>query len=131
MWLNDFEFDVNLNSILTAFEATFSYHSIMAFFSNFRDFRDFRVFAIGLKMKTQKSRKIFIFWIYKAQMDVSLFFDHYFNFLSVKTKTKKNGLSLIKPHSQKIFKPKHLLVHWQVGRIILSLMFFQQHCNCF
>ena len=27
------------------------------------------------------------FWIYKAQMNAGLFFDHYFKFLSVKTDT--------------------------------------------
>ena len=65
--------------------------------------------SIDFKTKTRKSRKIFIFWIYKAQMNVGLFFHHYFNFLSVKTDTQKNGPSLIKPKSQKIFKPKYLL----------------------
>ena len=45
--------------------------------------------GVGFKTKNRKSRKIFIFFIYKAQMNVSLFFDHYFNFLSVKTDTQK------------------------------------------
>ena len=48
---------------------------------------EFSLLGIRLKIKTQKSWKIFIFWIYKAQMNVGLFFDHYFNFLSVKTDT--------------------------------------------
>ena len=52
---------------------------------------EFSPLGIGFKTKNRKSRKIFIFWIYKAQMNVGLFFDHYFNFLSVKTDTHKNG----------------------------------------
>ena len=46
--------------------------------------------GIGFKTKNRKSRKIFIFWFYKAQMNGDLLFDHYFNFLSVKTVTQKN-----------------------------------------
>ena len=72
MWLNDFEFDVNLNSILTVFEATFSYHSIMVFFSNFRDLR---VFPFGYTAQNENPEitENIYFWIYKAQMDVGLF----------------------------------------------------------
>ena len=40
-------------------------------------------------MKNQKSQTIFTFLIYKAQMNVGLFFDHYFNVLSGKTDTHK------------------------------------------
>ena len=47
-------------------------------------------------MKNRKSRKVFIFWIYKAQMNVGL--TH-----------KKNGPSLIEPNGQKVFKPRYLL----------------------
>ena len=50
---------------------------------------EFSPSGVGFKTKNWKSRKIFIFWIYNAQMNVSLFFDHYFNFLSVKTDTQK------------------------------------------
>ena len=50
---------------------------------------EFSPSGVGFKTKNRKSRKIFIFFIYKAQMNVSLFFDHYFNFLSVKTDTQK------------------------------------------
>ena len=45
--------------------------------------------GIGFTTKNQKSQSIFIFWIYKAQMNVGLFFDHYFNVLSGKTDTHK------------------------------------------
>ena len=53
--------------------------------------------GIGFKTKNQKSQKIFIFWIYKAQMNRGLFLDHYFNYLSVKTDTHKKQASFIKP----------------------------------
>ena len=43
--------------------------------------------GIGLKTKSRKPRKIF--WIY--QMHVHLFFNHYFNFLSVQTKVNRNN----------------------------------------
>ena len=49
---------------------------------------EFSPFGLGFKKKTQKSLKIFSFWIYKVQMNVGLFFDHHFNFLSVKTDTQ-------------------------------------------
>ena len=50
---------------------------------------EFSIWDIGLKTKTQNWRKIFIVSIHKAQMDVGLFFGHYFDFLSVKTETQK------------------------------------------
>ena len=49
---------------------------------------EFSPFGVGFKTKTQKSLKIFSFGIYKVQMNVGLFFDHHFNFLSVKTDTQ-------------------------------------------
>ena len=33
---------------------------------------EFLPLGIGVKMKNRKSRKVFIFWIYKAQMNVGL-----------------------------------------------------------
>ena len=53
---------------------------------------NFQFLPLGIvfKTKNRKSQKIFIFWIYKAQMNGGLFFDHYFNFLSVKTDTQKS-----------------------------------------
>ena len=44
------------------------------------------------------------FWVYKAQMNMDLFFDHYFNFLSVKT--NKKGIKIIYPQGSKTFKPQ-------------------------
>ena len=53
---------------------------------------EFSPLGIGFKTKNRKSQKIFIFWIYKAQMNGGLFFYHYFNYLGVKTDThKKTG----------------------------------------
>ena len=59
---------------------------------------EFSLLGIRLKTKTWKSWKIFIFWIYKAQMNVGVFFDHYFNFWVLKlthththTHTHKTG----------------------------------------
>ena len=46
--------------------------------------------TIGLKTKARKSQKVNIFGVYEAQMHVSLFFDHDFNFLGVKANMKEN-----------------------------------------
>ena len=87
---------------------------------------EFSPLGIGFKTKNRKSRKIFFFRFIKLKW-MWLFFHHYFNFLSVKTDTHKNGPSLIKPKGQKTFKPKYLLYGW----MILSLMSFEHHFNCF
>ena len=55
------------------------------------------------------------FWVYKVQMHMNLFFDHYFNFLSAKTKTNKNELNLINLDGLEAFKrqtPGTLLEIW-------------------
>ena len=44
------------------------------------------------------------FWLYKIQMHMDLFFDHYFNFLSAKTKTNKKLLNLINLDGLKSFE---------------------------
>ena len=59
---------------------------------------------IGFKTKNRKSRKIFIFWIYKVLMNGSLLFYHYFNFLSAKPKINKNVLNLINLDGLEAFK---------------------------
>ena len=46
--------------------------------------------AIVLKTKARKSQKVNIFGVYEAQMHVSLFFDHDFNFLGVNANMKEN-----------------------------------------
>ena len=67
----------------------------MTFLLNFRDF-GFSFMGVGLKMKTQKSQNIFIFWIHQAQMHVDLFFEHYFNSLSIRTNRTKRDSKAVK-----------------------------------
>ena len=86
IWLNRIEIFVIWRT--TAFQATLSYFSIMAFLQNFCDFRVF-VFRYRAQNENPEITENVYFWIYKVQMDVNLCFDHYFNFLSVKTETNK------------------------------------------
>ena len=65
---------------------------------------DFSVLGIGLKTKTQKSRKIFIFQVYNSNIHVDLLSDHYFYYLSVKTHVNKNGVNSIYPEGSKALK---------------------------
>ena len=44
-------------------------------------------------------------------MHVDLFFNHYFNFLNVKTDINKNGLNLINPEESKALK-RHIPATW-------------------
>ena len=66
----------------------------MAFLQNFRDFRVF-VFRYRAQNENPEITDNLYFWVYKVQMNVDLFFDHYFNFLSTKTKIYKNKFHLI------------------------------------
>ena len=91
----------------------------MAFLLNFRDF-GFSFMGVGLKMKTQKSQNIFIFWIHQAQMHVDLFFEHYFNSLSIRTNRTKRDSKAVKTQIPAIW-----LVLW------LNNFEFEQHFNCF
>ena len=91
----------------------------MAFLLNFRDF-GFSFMGVGLKMKTQKSQNIFIFWIHQAQMHVDLFFEHYFNSLSIRTNRTKRDSKAVKTQMPAIW-----LVLW------LNNFEFEQHFNCF
>ena len=50
----------------------------------------FSPLGVGFETKNRISQKNFIFWIYQAQINGGLLFDHYFNFLSAKTDTHKN-----------------------------------------
>ena len=92
---------------------------------------EFSPLGIGFKTKNRKSRKIFIFWICKAQWIWVCFLITILTFWVLKLIQKKIGPSSIKPKCQKIFKPKYLLYDKQCGWIILSLMSFEQHFNCF
>ena len=44
------------------------------------------------------------FWVFKNQMHMNLFYNHYFNFLSVKTEINKNVLNLINLDGFEAFK---------------------------
>ena len=57
----------------------------MAFLWNFHDFQNF---AFAQNQNPEITENLY-FWIYKVQMIVDLFVDHYFNFLSVKTDIRK------------------------------------------
>ena len=46
---------------------------------NFRDLRDF-IFGYRPQNKNPEITENLYFWFYKVQMDMDLFFDHYFNF---------------------------------------------------
>ena len=66
----------------------------MAFLQNFHDFR---VFVLGYRPQNENPEitENLYFWVYKVQMHVDLFFDLYFNFLSIKTEiNKKNNKRL-------------------------------------
>ena len=91
----------HLNSISTVFEATFSYYSIMAFLKNFCGFR---VFVFGSQNENPEITENLCFWVYKNQMHMNIFFHHYFNFLSAKTKINKNVLNLINLDGFEAFK---------------------------
>ena len=84
----------HLNSISTAFEATFSHFSIMAFLLNFRDFRLF-VFEYRAQNENLEITKNPYFWVYNVQMNADLFFDHYFKFLRTKIEIYKSDFNLI------------------------------------
>ena len=84
-------------------------------------------------------------------MHVDLFFDHYFNFLSVKTDKNKNGFNLLYPEESKAFKAqipatcyvtsnfldtrKHsrrnrvvLATTWCATRVGTRFMYLQERC---
>ena len=97
-WLNYFEND----GIWTIFQEFLKLHSHISVFWGFlMNFRDFRVFVFGYRAQNEypEITEKFYFCVYKVQIHLDLFFDHYFSFLSVnteinkQTKTKKTGLS--------------------------------------
>ena len=67
----------------------------MVFLKNFRDFRVF-VFVYRAQNENPEILENLYFWVCKAQMNVDLFFDHYFlTFLSIKIEIYKNEFNLI------------------------------------
>ena len=83
-----------LNSISRVFGATFSYFSILEFLINFRDYRLF-VFEYRFQNENPEITENLYFCVYKVQMHMDLFCDHYFNFLSLKTEVNKHEIDLI------------------------------------
>ena len=70
------------------FKARFSYFSIMTFLWNYLDFR---VFTFGCKAENENPEIMenLYFLGYEAEMHLDLFYDHYFNFLSVRNDTEE------------------------------------------
>ena len=125
----------DLKNISTVFEATLSYFSIMAFLQNFRDFRVF-VFRYRAQNENPEITDNLYFWVYKVQMNVDLFFDHYFNFLSTKTKIYKNKFNLINLDRLEALKRQapctwlgiwlnhiDIYVIWRISQLFLKLHF--------
>ena len=100
----------HLNSISTIFEAIFSYYSIIAFSQNFRDFWVL-VFGYRPQQENPEIMENLYLWVYKVQIHMNLFFDHYFNFLSAETKINKKVLNLINLDRLEAFK-RHKYHTW-------------------
>ena len=120
----------DLNSISRAFEVIFSYFSILGFLMNFRDFRVF-VFRCRPQKRNSEIKKNVYFWFYKGQMDMNLFFDHYFNFLSAKTQINKKVNLINLDGLEVILKENYLVPDWEYDWIILRLIWFEEHLNSF
>ena len=74
-------------------EITFSYFSILGFLMNFHDFQ---VFVFGYRAQKENPEITENLYLLKnRKKTVNLFFDHYCNFLSIKTEINKNKLNLI------------------------------------
>ena len=61
------------------------------------NFCDFQVFIFGYRAQNENPEitENLYFGVYKVQVHMDLCFDHYFNFLTAKTKTNKNEFHLI------------------------------------
>ena len=97
--VNHFEFDVIWRAS-QLFLKLHSHNSVLWHFCSISLLSEFSYLGIGLKTKSRKPRKIFIFGsiMFKC-MWVDLFFDLYFYLLSVKTEINKKSnkrLNLIK-----------------------------------
>ena len=88
MWLNHFENNV-IWAVFKLFLKLHSHITVLWRFCRISVISEFSCLSIGLKTKTRKSREISIFIVYKIQMHMDLFFDLYFNFLSVKIEINK------------------------------------------
>ena len=54
-------------------------------------------------------------WVYIVRMDLDLFFDHYFKFLSAKTEINKNELNLVNLGGLETLKDNYLVPDWEYG----------------
>ena len=94
MWLNDFEFDV----IWTAFQLFLklrSHVTVLWRFCKISTISEFSFFGYRPQNENLEFTENLYFFVCKVRMSLNLFFDHYFNFLSAKTKIKKKELNLI------------------------------------
>ena len=72
----------------------------MAFLQNFSDLQDF-VFWYWAQNKKPETTENLYFWIYKVQMHVDLFFNHYFDILSVKTEINNDNNNIKRKANKK------------------------------
>ena len=72
---------------------------ILSLISFEQHFNCFWIYILILQYRPQnenpKITENLYLWVYKVQMHMNLFFDHFFNFLSAKTKINKNVVNLI------------------------------------
>ena len=87
----------SLMSFEKHFNCFWSYVFILQYYSVFVEFLWFPSFHFGYRPQNENPEitENLYFWVYKFQIHMNLFFDHYFNFLSAKTKINKNELNLI------------------------------------
>ena len=99
MWVNDFEFDVIWKQDFNCF---WSYILTFQYYGLFVGFRDFKVFVFEYRAQNENPEITAnpYFWVHKVEMNVDLFFEHYFKFFRTKTeppppkKNKQNRLKL-------------------------------------
>ena len=72
----------------------------MAFLQNFSDLQDFVFWYWAQNEKPETTENLY-FWIYKVQMHVDLFFNHYFDILSVKTEINNDNNSIKRKANKK------------------------------
>ena len=72
----------------------------MAFLQNFIDLQDFVLWYWAQNEKSETTENLY-FWIYKVQMYVDLFFNHYFDILSVKTEINNDNNSIKRKANKK------------------------------
>ena len=110
VWLDHFEIDV----IWAAFQEFLKLHyHIPVFWGVLMTLHDFRVFVFGYSSQNENLEitENLYFWVYKVQIHMDLFFDHFFNFLGAKTEINKSELSLINLDGLEVLK-RQLLGTW-------------------